>query len=162
MSGKKLRGRRLGRHKLLIYKQRVVYFSCTYSEPISSTIKPSFRVRQQYPPVCWTHAEQLHPGARACTETQSINQRRVGGGPGSFSTPADRSASQKLSTRVRLCPRLCCSPSRRRGRRPPPSQWPVGCRADAEGTRPARSYPGPPWGFSTPRSSDAPLRTASA
>src|SRR4030095_14911526 len=53
MSGKKLRGRRRGRHKLLIYKQRVVYFSCTYSEPISSTIKPSFRVRQQYPGVCW-------------------------------------------------------------------------------------------------------------
>jgi len=118
-------------------------------------------VGQQYPPVCWTHAEQLHPGARACTETQSINQRRVGGGPGSFSTPADRSASQKLSTPV-SCPRLCGSPSRRRGRRPQPSQWPGGCRADAEGTRPARSYPGPPWGFSTPRSSDAPLRTASA
>src|SRR4030095_14059553 len=54
MSGKKLRGRRLGRHKLLIYKQRVVYFSCTYSEPISSTIKPSFRVRQQYPVVITT------------------------------------------------------------------------------------------------------------
>jgi hypothetical protein len=119
-------------------------------------------VDQQYPPVCWTHAEQLHPGARACTETQSINQRRVGGGPGSFSTPADRSASQKLSTPVRLCPRLCGGPSRRRGRRPQPAQWPVGCRSDAEGTRPARSYPGPPWGFSTPRSSDAPPRTASA
>jgi hypothetical protein len=89
-------------------------------------------------------------------------QRRVGGGPGSFSTPADRSVSQKLSTPVRRCPRLCCSPSRRLGRRPQPSQWPGGCRSDAEGTRPARSYPGPPWGFSTPRSSDAPLRTASA
>jgi hypothetical protein len=126
---------------------------------------PKFRhlgVDQQYPPVCWTHAEQPHPGARACTETQSINQRRVGGGPRSFSTPADRSASQKLSTPVRRCPRLCCSPSRRRGRRPQPSQWPGGCRADAEGTRPARSYPGPPWGFSTPRSSDAPPHTASA
>src|SRR4029453_239627 len=67
MSGKKLRGRRLGRHKLLIYKQRVVYFSCTYSEPISSTIKPSFRVRQQYPPDCCTAADlskNLRPRCR--------------------------------------------------------------------------------------------------
>jgi len=56
MSGEKLRGRRLGRHKLLIYKQHIVYFSCIYSEPINSTIKPYFRVRQQYPPVIYTHA----------------------------------------------------------------------------------------------------------
>src|SRR4051812_18630463 len=51
MSGKKLRGGRLGRHKLLIYKQRIVYFSCIYSEPINSTIKSYFGVRQQYPAV---------------------------------------------------------------------------------------------------------------
>jgi hypothetical protein len=51
MSGKKLRGRCLDRHKLRIYKQRIVYFSCIYSEPMSSTIKLYFRIRQQYPPV---------------------------------------------------------------------------------------------------------------
>jgi hypothetical protein len=53
MSGKKLRGGRLDRHQLLIYKQRIVYFSCIYSEPINSTIKPYFGVRQQYPIVLW-------------------------------------------------------------------------------------------------------------
>jgi len=37
-------------------------------------------------PVCCTPDEQPHPGAQPCTETQSVNQRRVGGWPGSFST----------------------------------------------------------------------------
>jgi hypothetical protein len=35
-------------------------------------------------PVKATHAEQTHPGARVCPETQSINQRRVGGWSRSF------------------------------------------------------------------------------
>ena len=47
-------------------------------------------VRQQYPPVISTHAAQPHPGTRPRTETQSINQRRVGRWPGSFWTACER------------------------------------------------------------------------
>ena len=35
-------------------------------------------------PVICTHDEQSNLGAKPCTETQSANQRRVGGWPGSF------------------------------------------------------------------------------
>ena len=136
-------------------------------ERLTSSLERGHRKssRQGNSLVAYSTASTVRGGGHATPEKVNgpySTQRRVGGGPGSFSTPADRSASQKLSTPVRRCPRLCGGPSRRLGRRPQPSQWPGGCRADAEGTRPARSYPGPPWGFSTPRSSDAPLRTASA
>src|SRR5215471_13881774 len=44
----------------------------------------------QQTPVFGTHAEQPHPGARSCTETQYTNQRQVGGWPRSFWTACGR------------------------------------------------------------------------
>jgi hypothetical protein len=41
-------------------------------------------------PVICTRAAKGHFPSMACTETQSINQRRVGGGPGSFWTACER------------------------------------------------------------------------
>jgi hypothetical protein len=56
-----------------------------YRGEIPSFFPMAFPIRLT--PVFSTHAEQPPPGTRFRTETQSINQRRVGTWSGSFSTP---------------------------------------------------------------------------
>src|SRR5262245_7897785 len=48
---------------------------------------PPYRKKCRESPVLLTNTAQPHPGTRLRTETQSINQRRVGRWSGSFSTP---------------------------------------------------------------------------
>jgi hypothetical protein len=44
-----------------MYKQYIVYVSRIYSEPIVSTMKPYFRVRQQYPDAFKALLEKVKP-----------------------------------------------------------------------------------------------------
>ena len=54
-------------------------------------------VRQQYPPVICTRDQRDIFPSMACTETQSINQGRVGGWPEVFGRPAHGMAAEAIA-----------------------------------------------------------------